>query len=65
MLAKRGLEEAEKLGFDSGVMAFRAALGIYQKVGYVIVDHVDIDASYGGGAKDYGGWWLEKVLVKT
>lgn len=64
MLVRRGLEEAERLGFDSGVLAFRAALQVYLKAGYQIVDEVHTDASYGGGEKDYGAWFMVKCLEK-
>lgn len=64
MLVRRGLEEAERLGFDSCVLAFRAALPIYLKAGYTIVDEVHTDASLGGGEKDYGAWFMERCLGK-
>jgi hypothetical protein len=64
MLVRRGLEEAEKLGFDSCVLAFRSALRIYLKAGYSIVDEVHTDASHGGGEKDYGAWFMERCLEK-
>ncbi|OIW28767.1 acyl-CoA N-acyltransferase [Coniochaeta ligniaria NRRL 30616] len=64
-LVRRGLEEAEKLGFDTFVLAMRAGLRVYQKAGFVLLDHVLIDATEYGGDKDYGGWCLEKKCVST
>lgn len=62
-LVKQGLEEAEKLGLDTFVLSMKAGLGVYQKAGFVLLDHVLIDASDRGGDKDYGGWFLEKCAT--
>ncbi|KAB5513126.1 hypothetical protein GE09DRAFT_981423 [Coniochaeta sp. 2T2.1] len=59
-LIQKGLEEAEKLGLDTFVLAMRAGVSVYQKAGFVLLDQVLIDASDRGGDKDYGGWFLEK-----
>lgn len=61
-LIKKGLEEAERLGLDTFVMAMKAGVPVYQKAGFILVDQVLIDASDRGGDKDYGGWFLEKRI---
>ena len=59
-LIRRGLEEADRLGLDTFVMSMRAGVSVYQKAGFVLLDHVLVDASSRGGDKDYGGWFLER-----
>jgi GNAT superfamily N-acetyltransferase len=64
-LIQRGLEEAEKLGLDMFVLSMKAGVSVYRKAGFVLIDQVLIDASDLGGDKDYGGWFLEKCVVRN
>ncbi|KAJ9151471.1 Acyl-CoA N-acyltransferase [Coniochaeta hoffmannii] len=59
-LVRRGLEETDRLGLDTFVMSMRAGVSVYQKAGFVLLDHVLIDASSRGGDRDYGAWFLER-----
>jgi GNAT superfamily N-acetyltransferase len=53
-LVRSGIQEAEKLGLDIFVTAFRAAVGVYTRLGFRILrDFVEDDSRFGGAGEVY------------
>ena len=59
MLVESGVREAEKMGLDIFVLAMKAGLGVYQRVGFKLLDKVIQDDSKYGGKGEYGAYVLE------
>jgi hypothetical protein len=60
MLVESGVREAQNMGLDIFVHAFKAGLGVYQRAGFKIVDQVIQDDSPYGGKGEYGSYFLIK-----
>jgi GNAT superfamily N-acetyltransferase len=53
-LVRSGIQEAEKLGLDIFVTAFRPAVGVYTRLGFRILrDFVEDDSKFGGKGEVY------------
>jgi hypothetical protein len=61
LLVKSGLQEAQKMGFDVFVHAFKAGLGVYRRCGFTLLDQVIQDDSEYGGSGEWGVYFLEKL----
>lgn len=59
-----GIAQAEKMGVDIFVLAFKAGLGIYQRLGFKLLDQLVQDDSKYGGKGEYGTYFLERVVNK-
>ena len=65
MLVEAGLRSAKTLGLDTCVLAMRAALNVYQRAGFKLLNKVVQDASVFGGEKEYAAYFLVKELEQT
>lgn len=53
-LVESGMREAEKLGLDIFVTAFKAGVGIYKRLGFrILKDFVEDDSKFGGPGEVY------------
>jgi predicted N-acetyltransferase YhbS len=57
-LVEAGLKEAEKLGVDVFVLAYKAALGLYLRLGFNLVEELIQDVTKWGGEGEYGTYFL-------
>lgn len=64
MLVERGIAEAEKMGIDIFVMAYKAGLGVYTRLGFELLESLIIDDSPWGGKGEYGCYFMEKTIKK-
>lgn len=64
MLVKSGLQQVDKYGFACFVLAKNAALGIYQKAGFVLLDQVVGDYSEFGLEEKFNWSMLEYKVKK-
>ncbi|MCJ1379693.1 hypothetical protein MMC17_002795 [Xylographa soralifera] len=64
MLVESGVREAEKMGLDVFVLGMKAALGVYKKVGFKLLDKIIQDDSRFGGKGEYGAYFLVKEAGK-
>ena len=60
MLIESGVREAQKMGLDIFIHAFKAGLGVYQRAGFKIVDQIVQDDSKYGGKGEFGTYFLVK-----
>ena len=60
MLVESGIKEAEQMGLDIFVLAFKAGLGVYKRVGFKLLDQIIQDDSKYGGKGEYGVYFLAK-----
>lgn len=63
MLVTSGIAQAEKLGVDIYMMACKAGLHMYQRLGFDMLEYKIQDDSKWGGKGEYGTYFLEKVIV--
>lgn len=63
-LVQAGQSEIDRLGLDTFVMARTAALNVYIRCGFTLLDEVHQDATYCGGEKDFAVYALERVLSR-
>lgn len=64
MLVESGIREAEKMGLDAFVLAFKAGLALYKRVGFKLLDEIIQDDSKYGGKGEYGCYFLEKEIER-
>lgn len=64
MLVESGLREAEKMGLDVFVLAFKAGLGVYRRMGFKLLDQLIQDDSKYGGKGEYGAYCMEKEVER-
>ncbi|PMD43700.1 acyl-CoA N-acyltransferase [Hyaloscypha variabilis F] len=64
MLVQEGLKQAEKLGFDTFVMACEDGKAVYERAGFVLLEQVVQDDSAWGGEGRYTTHFLEKRLER-
>jgi predicted N-acetyltransferase YhbS len=58
LLVEDGIEEAKKLGVDIFVLAFKAGRGIYQRLGFKLLDELVQDDSMYGGKGEYATYFM-------
>lgn len=63
MLVASGIAQAEKLGVDIYMMAYKAGLHMYQRLGFEMLEYKIQDDSKWGGKGEYGTYFLEKAIV--
>ena len=64
MLVESGIKEAEKMGLDIFVLAFKVGLGVYRRMGFKLPDQIIQDDSKYGGKGEYGAYFLVKESKK-
>lgn len=64
-LVEGGIAEAEKAGVDIFVMAYKAGLNVYRRLGFTLLDQMIIDDSQWGGQGEYGCYFLEYKVKKN
>jgi N-acetylglutamate synthase-like GNAT family acetyltransferase len=57
-LVEEGLRQAEEMGVDVYVLAFKAGLGVYRRLGFKLVDQLIQDDARFGGKGEYGTYFL-------
>jgi predicted N-acetyltransferase YhbS len=65
LLVESGIRAAERMGIDLFVLAFRAGVGVYKRLGFVVVKEILLDDRKFGGTGDYGGWLMIKEIPKV
>ncbi|KAI0123300.1 acyl-CoA N-acyltransferase [Xylariales sp. AK1849] len=58
MLIESGIAECERLNVDIIVMAYKAAVGIYQRLGFEMLEHLIQDDSRYGGKGEFGAYFM-------
>ena len=61
MLVENGIKEANKMGLDVFVLAFKAGLKIYQRAGFKLLDQIIQDDSKYGGKGEWAVYFLEHL----
>ncbi|KAI1865573.1 hypothetical protein JX265_007896 [Neoarthrinium moseri] len=64
MLVASGVAQSERLGIDIFLMAYKAGLGVYKRLGFEMLEYYIQDDSQWGGKGEYGTYFLERT-VKT
>ena len=64
MLVESGVKEAQKMGLDVFVLAFKAGLGVYERAGFKLLGQIIQDDSKYGGKGEYGAYFLVKEIEK-
>ena len=64
MLVESGLKEAEKMGFDTFVMACAGGKGVYERAGFVLLGQIMQDDREWGGEGAHASYFLEKTLER-
>ena len=57
-MVKFGFKATEGTGLDTCVLAMKAALGVYVRAGFKLVDQVVQNASHLGGETEYAAYFL-------
>ncbi len=52
------MREARRMGVDIFILAFKAGLGVYKRLGFKIVDQIIQDDSMYGGQGEYGAYYM-------
>ncbi|KAI1505522.1 acyl-CoA N-acyltransferase [Biscogniauxia marginata] len=65
MLVESGISQAERMGVNIFVIAYKAALGVYLRLGFKLLDQIIQDDSKYGGKGEYGAYFLEKEVKKV
>ena len=65
MLVQAGLKEAGRMRLGTCVLAMRAALGVYQRAGFKLLDEVVQDASPFGGEAEYAAYFLATEVEES
>lgn len=58
MLVQHGAKVADKLGFGTFVLAFRAGVGVYKRAGFKLQEELIQDNSKFGGTSEYGAFFM-------
>ncbi|KAI5928538.1 hypothetical protein F4810DRAFT_644084 [Camillea tinctor] len=64
MLVESGIAQAERMGVDIFVLAYKAGLGVYFRLGFKLLEQLIQDDSKYGGQGEYGAYFLEKEVQK-
>ncbi|KAI0603489.1 hypothetical protein F4775DRAFT_533908 [Biscogniauxia sp. FL1348] len=65
LLVEAGIAQAEKMGVDIFVLAYKAGLGVYLRLGFTLLDQLIQDDSKYGGRGEYGTYFLEMEVEKV
>ncbi|RYO76465.1 hypothetical protein DL766_006401 [Monosporascus sp. MC13-8B] len=61
LLVESGIAQAEEMGVDIFVLAFKVATGVYHQLGFEMLGQFVPDDSKYGGKSEYGTYFLGKV----
>jgi predicted N-acetyltransferase YhbS len=64
-LVESGLKQAEAMGVDVFIMAFKAGRGVYARLGFREVDRVIQDDSKFGGPGEYAAYFMVYHVKKS
>ena len=65
MLVESGIREAQKIGLEVFVLAFKAGLGVYYRAGFKLLDQIIQDDRPYGGKGEYGAYYMLKELESS
>lgn len=63
-LVESGIRAAEEMGVDLFMLAFKAGLGVYTRLGFKEVERIIQDDSMYGGTGEYGAYFLTYEVNK-
>lgn len=64
LLVESGIAEAEKIGVDVIVMAYKSALGVYKRLGFETAEYLIQDDSKYGGKGEFGAYFMVRNVKK-
>ncbi len=62
---KSGIRQAEQMGLPILVVAYKAARGVYRRLGFIEADRIVKDASAYGGRGEYSWHFMLYEVPKT
>ena len=65
MLVESGIREAQKMGLEVFVLAFKAGLGVYYRAGFKLLDQLIQDTKPYGGTEEYVASIMLKELESS
>ena len=57
-LVESGVRQAEKMGIDIFILAFKAGVGVYKRAGFELVEQLIQDDTKWGGKGEYGTYFM-------
>ncbi|KAK6069573.1 hypothetical protein SCUP515_08921 [Seiridium cupressi] len=64
MLVAAGVAESERMGIDIFMLAYKAGLGVYRRLGFNTLETLIIDDTPWGGKGEYGCYFMERTVKK-
>ncbi|KAH6645858.1 hypothetical protein BKA67DRAFT_695810 [Truncatella angustata] len=64
LLVESGIAVSEKLGVDLIVMAYKAAVGVYKRLGFEMLEFLIQDDSKFGGGGEFGAYFMARKAKK-
>ncbi|KAK6216428.1 hypothetical protein LQW54_003432 [Pestalotiopsis sp. IQ-011] len=64
MLMEAGIAESEKMGIDIFMLAYKAGLGVYKRLGFETLETLILDDSAYGGQGEYGCYFMERTVKR-
>ncbi|KAK9421215.1 putative N-acetyltransferase domain-containing protein [Seiridium unicorne] len=64
MLVAAGVAESERMGIDIFMLAYKAGLGVYKRLGFNTLETLIIDDTPWGGKGEYGCYFMERTVKK-
>jgi ribosomal protein S18 acetylase RimI-like enzyme len=64
MLMEAGIAESERMGIDIFMLAYKAGLGVYRRLGFETLETLMLDDSAYGGKGEYGCYFMERTVKK-
>lgn len=65
LLMQAGVAASEEMGIDIFMLAYKAGLGVYKKLGFDMLESLMIDDRPWGGQGEYGCYFMERTAKKT
>lgn len=64
MLMEAGIAESERMGIDIFMLAYKAGLGVYKRLGFETLETLILDDSAHGGQGEYGCYFMERTVKR-
>lgn len=64
MLMEAGIAESERMGIDIFMLAYKAGLGVYKRLGFETLETLILDDSAYGGQGEYGCYFMERTVKR-
>ncbi|KAF3015347.1 hypothetical protein E8E14_010845 [Neopestalotiopsis sp. 37M] len=64
MLMQAGIAESERMGIDIFMLAYKAGLGVYKRLGFETLETLILDDSAYGGQGEYGCYFMERTVKR-